>query len=112
MELMKSKIDSFNIPIMVGYNSKDGLIMMLDALKSKKFDQFESDLARLIPRSVNLEPDDERCKVLANKIRQFYLHGKQLSQETLDEFVDLNTDYHFTIFSYLGAELHAKYQNR
>lgn len=112
MELMKSKIDYFNIPIMMGYNSKDGLIMLLDALKSKKFDQFEGDLARMIPRSVDLAVDDDRCNILANRIRQFYLHGKALSQETLDDFVDLNTDYHFTIFAHLAAELHSKYQNR
>lgn len=112
MELMKSPIDSLNIPIMMGYNSKDGLIMLIDILKNKKIDQLENDLARLIPRSVNLATDDERCKVLANRMRQFYMNGKQLSQETLDDLVDLMTDYHFTIFSYLGAELHAKYQNR
>lgn len=109
---MKTQIDTRNIPVMIGYNSKDGLIMLIDALKSKKIDQFDEDLARLIPKSVNLAPDDHRCIAVANRMRQFYLSGKKLGKNTLDNFVDLLTDYHFTILAYLGAELHSKYQKR
>lgn len=87
---------------MMGYNSKDGLIMLIDALKNNKFEQYEDDFAVFIPKSVNLPVDDVRCKVLANQMRDFYLDG----------FVDLLTDYHFTILSYLGAELHSRFQNR
>lgn len=97
---------------MMGYNSKDGLIMLIDALKNNKFEQYEEDLTVFIPKSVNLPVDDERCKVLAKKMRDFYLNGGKLCEDTLDGFVDLLTDYHFTILSYLGAELHSKYQNR
>lgn len=109
---MKAPIDSLSIPIMMGYNSKDGLVMLIDAVKNKKLDQFDNDLARLIPRTINLAVDDERCKQLANKMREFYFSGKKICHDTLDDLVDLFTDYHFTIFSYLAAELHARYQNR
>lgn len=97
---------------MMGYNSKDGLIMLLDALKNDKFESFEEDFARFVPKSIDLSVDDDRCRVLANRMRKFYLNGAKLSEVTLDEFVDLLTDYHFTILSYLGAELHSRYQNR
>lgn len=97
---------------MMGYNSNDGLIMLIDALKGNKFEQFDEDLARLIPKSVNLAPDDHRCIAVANRMRQFYLNGKKLDKNTLDGFVDLLTDYHFTILAYLAAELHSKFQNR
>lgn len=102
---------------MQGYNSKEGIVMLIDAVKNKKLDDIDNDLARLIPRSVDLAndmqtTDDERCKQLANHMRDFYFKGKRVSNDTLDELVDLNTDYHFTIFAYLSAELHTKYQNR
>lgn len=109
---MQTQVDKRNIPVMMGYNSKDGLIMLIDALKNDKFDAYEEDFARFIPKSVNLPVDDDRCRILANKMRTFYLNGAKLNEATLDEFVDLLTDYHFTILSYLGAELHSRYQNR
>lgn len=86
--------------------------MLIDAVKNKKLDDIENDLARLIPRSVDLSTDDERCRHLANRIREFYFKGKKVSHDTMNELVDLNTDYHFTILAYLAAELHARYQNR
>lgn len=97
---------------MMGYNSKEGIVMLIDAVKNKKLNEIEHDLARLIPKSVNLAPDDERCKQLANRIRDFYFKGKTVSLDTVDELVDLNTDYHFAILANLSAELHARYQNR
>lgn len=109
---MKSPIDDKNIPMMIGYNSKDGLVMLADAVVGDKLERFDNDLARLIPKSVNLAPDDERCKLLANRMRQLYLNGNRICDDTLDGFVDLYTDYYFSLFTYLVAELHAKYQNR
>lgn len=97
---------------MMGYNSKEGIVMLIDAVKNKKLEEIDNDLARLIPRSVNLAPNDERCKHLANRIREFYFDGMKLSTDTMNEFVDLNTDYHFGILACFYAELHARYQNR
>lgn len=109
---MQTQIDNACIPVMMGYNSKDGLLMLIDALKSNKFKQYQEDLGLFIPKSVDLPVNDERYKVVANKMRDFYLNGGKLDKNTLNGFVDLLTDYHFTIFSYLGAELHSRYQNR
>lgn len=96
----------------MGYTSKEGIVMLIDAVKNKKLEDIDNDLARLIPRSVNLATDDERCKHLAHRIREFYFKGKKVSRDTMNELVDLNTDYHFAILAYLTAELHARYQNR
>lgn len=112
LEMMKSPIDTKIIPIMMGYNSKDGLVMLPDALVGNKFERFDNDLARLIPRSVNLAPEDERCKLLATQMRQLYLNGNRICDDTLDGFVDLFTDYYFSLFTHLAAELFARYQNR
>lgn len=96
----------------MGYNSKEGIVMIIKNVKNKELDQIDNDLARLIPKSVNLASDDERCMYLAKRMKQFYFNGNKISNDTVEELVDLNTDYHFSIFSYLAAELHARYQNR
>lgn len=112
MDLMMKSVDTKNIPLMMGYNSMEGLLMLIDAQKNNKIEHFDEDLARFIPKSVNLAPQDERCNILAEQIRQFYLNGRKLNADTLDGFTNLLTDYHFTIHSYLAAELHARHQNR
>lgn len=109
---MQSPVDSISIPIIMGYNSKEGLLVLLAALRRNKLEEYETDLARLIPKSVNLPPDDKRCELVANKIRSFYLNDKKLCEETLNEFADLLTDHHFVICSYLAAEFHARHQSR
>lgn len=98
--------------MMMGYNSMDGLVILVDAVVGKKLELYDNDLERLIPKSVDLAPDDQRCKSLANRLRQFYFNGNRISAETLEGFADLYTDTYFSLFTYLSAELHARYQNR
>lgn len=97
---------------MMGYNSIDGLVILVDAVVGKKLELYDNDLARLIPKSVDLAPDDERCKLLANRLRQFYFNGNRICDDTLNGFADLYTDTYFSLFTYLAAELHARYRNR
>lgn len=96
----------------MGYNSMDGLVILVDAVVGKKLELYDNDLARLIPKSVDLEPDDERCKSLANRLRQFYFDGNRVCADTLEGFADLYTDTYFSLFTYLSAELHARHQHR
>lgn len=96
----------------MGYNSMDGLVILVDAVMGKKLELYENDLARLIPKSVDLAPEDERCKSLANRLRQFYFNGNRVCADTLEGFADLYTDTYFSLFTYLSAELHARYQSR
>lgn len=113
IELMRDAGNSSNIPILMGYNNKDGLFMFTDLCKTKKLEQIENDLARLIPKSLNVQFNDpERCQIVAQKMRDFYLSGKSICDETFDGFVDMLTDYHFGIFCALAVELHAKHQRR
>lgn len=98
--------------MMMGYNSIDGLVILVDAVVGKKLELYDNDLARLIPKSVNLAPNDERCKLVANRLRQFYFGGSRICDGNLNRFADLYTDTYFSLFTYLAAELHARYQNR
>lgn len=112
LKLMSTPSKSQQISIMIGYNSNEGLIMLPDALKIKKLQQLDKDLARMIPKSINLSVDDPLCQFVANEIRQFYFNGKTLSSDNANELADVMSDYHFVIGSHLTAELHARYQSR
>lgn len=115
MELASDVQTNPSIPIMMGYNSKEGLMMLPNAYKNERFKQLDQDLARMIPKSINVEntvKSDSNCTSIVNGMRKLYLNGEKLSDDKLDEFCDLLTDYHFAIGSYLAAELHAKYQKR
>lgn len=96
----------------MGYNSKEGLLMLTDTFRKNKIDQVENDLACLIPKSLGLDVHDSRCKQIEQRIREFYFSGRKICEETSDDFIDLLTDYHFSICSMLAVEFHAKYQKR
>lgn len=111
-DLMCDTLNAPNIPIIMGYNSKEGLLMLTDTFKRNKIVQVDNDLARLIPKSLSLDVHDLRCKQIEQKIREFYFSRRKIFKETSDEFIDLLTDYHFSICSMLAVYFHTKYQKR
>ncbi|XP_037041278.1 esterase E4 isoform X1 [Bradysia coprophila] len=108
LELM-NRPNSVQIPVMIGYNSAEGIITLLDIYK--KFDAYDKDIGRMIPRSLNVPNDSssqpESLK-LAELIRKFYFDGQTISKELLSEMSDLQTDYHFAIGAQLYAEMHCR----
>lgn len=78
----------------------------------KKLDTFDRDLARMIPRSVNIEPHDPKSLQIADEMRQLYFNGQKISMENLAGMGKLQTDYHFVIGTHLAAELHARNAER
>lgn len=86
--------------------------MLLDVIKNKKFEVYDRDLARLIPKSIDLNVDDPRCQQLANEIRTFYFEGRKITADTIKPLIDLMTDYHFALSMHLTAELYALHQRR
>lgn len=110
MELMNQQ-NLFNIPVMMGYNSEEGIITLADIYK--KFNLYEEDLAKMIPRSLNVpnESGSEReSQKLAELIRNFYFNGQTLSEKMLNEMSKLQTDYHFAIGAHFAAEMHSRRQ--
>lgn len=112
MELMNQQ-NRINIPVMLGYNSDEGIVTLLDVYK--KFDLYDKDLAKMIPRSLNVpnesSSDPEAIKI-GELIRDFYFDGQKLSKTVLNKMSKLETDYHFAIGAHLTAEVHATRQPR
>lgn len=110
IELMNRQ-NLINIPVMMGYNSEEGIITLYDIYK--KFNLYDKDIAKMIPRSLNIpneSPSEPESLKLGDAIRKFYFNGQKLSDKLLTEMSKLQTDYHFAIGSHLYAEMHSRRQ--
>lgn len=107
IDLLK-QTDLFDIPVMVGNTSAEGLIMVMNSRNKREV--FDKDFSRMIPTSVNLTQGSSSAVKLAEEIKEFYFKGKNYTEETDQEMCDLMTDYNFGIGLNLTAELHAKFQ--
>lgn len=103
------KSNTINMPIIMGNNSHEGIIMLLDSYK--KLDLYDSDLARMIPTSLNLQSNSPECEKIASEMRDIYFCGQPLNKHLLDNFINLHSDYHFGIGLHMSAELYARKQS-
>ncbi|XP_053689289.1 juvenile hormone esterase-like isoform X2 [Sabethes cyaneus] len=110
IDVIKTPNSISNIPLMLGANNREGTIMLLDAIK--KLDVYDKDLARLIPRTVNVSSNTLARKELGEEIKRFYFRGKSVCKETVIQLANLMGDYYFVIFNNACAELHARYQHQ
>uniref|UniRef100_A0A336L6Y7 CSON005915 protein n=1 Tax=Culicoides sonorensis TaxID=179676 RepID=A0A336L6Y7_CULSO len=103
--------NQIDIPIMMGVTEHDGMVMTTPHMK--RYHLWNKEPGRFIPRTVNVDGDiDEgECKVLGDEIKQFYFGDKPVSQSTFNQFMDFQTDYHFSIALQSAAEFHSRYQN-
>ncbi|XP_034478905.1 acetylcholinesterase-like isoform X2 [Drosophila innubila] len=108
LDLLLDKQRLQGMPVIMGYNSAEGLAMIVNA--RRKLDLYEKDLARLVPRNLIEKSQAPEAQEAANNMRQFYFNGQPLSLESLDNLVDLFTDYHFIIDMQLAAEIHVNCQ--
>lgn len=110
IDVMKTPNSISNIPLMMGVNNREGTIMLLDGIK--KLDLYDNDLARLIPRTVNVNPGTVASNELGEEIKKFYFGNQPVSKKTLPQLADLMSDYHFAILANVCCELHSRYQHQ
>lgn len=114
--ITKSSIDSLitqagqiNIPMMFGTNDGDGFPTLGGILARSSLEVFNDNLDFIIPRELKSK-STEKTEKLVNQIRQFYLNGRDLSKETMKEFVLISTDVDYLIAQTVTNELNVKYQ--
>lgn len=108
VDIIKEKKGQLNIPMIIGVNNGDG--MTQTAAYRRKLPMFASDMVRMIPLSVDIDPDSDDAKCLAGKIEKFYFGNQGLKPQTIPLFVELNTDFYFSVPMTIVNELYAKYQ--
>jgi len=110
MELMCKKDSLGKMPMIMGYNSAEGLAIVLKA--KQKLEAYEDDLARMVPRNMVVDPKAPEAQEAASDIRAFFFNGQALTKENMDNLVDLFSDYHFSMDLQHAAEIHASCQTQ
>ncbi|XP_055597462.1 esterase B1-like [Uranotaenia lowii] len=104
MELLRDP-DSFGMPIIIGWNSSDGSLELWSQLQH--LENVKGEPHRLVPRSLNVDFFGPQAKIIGEEILQHYFKDKELSEDTLIELMQLNSDrYGFTVYvlSYLMSQ--------
>ncbi|XP_037716092.1 esterase B1 [Drosophila subpulchrella] len=110
MELMCKKDSLGKMPMIMGYNSAEGLAIVIKA--KQNLEAYEDDLARMVPRNLVVDPQAPEAQEAASDIRAFFFNGQALTKENMDNLVDLFSDYHFSMDLQQAAEIHASCQTQ
>ncbi|KAJ0180164.1 hypothetical protein K1T71_004755 [Dendrolimus kikuchii] len=82
-----------NIPLLIGYNSHEGLLMLEGQLKKAEF--MNKNPSYLVPREIAEKVGMQKLQVFGDMVKSFYVGNKLLSNETAAEIVNMQTDTNF-----------------
>ncbi|KAJ0180162.1 hypothetical protein K1T71_004753 [Dendrolimus kikuchii] len=82
-----------NMPLLIGYNSHEGLLMLASQLKKAEF--MNRNPSYFIPREIAEKVGTRKLKIFGDMVKIFYFGNKSISNETAAEIVDMQTDIHF-----------------
>lgn len=105
LDLMHEKERLGGMPLLMGYNSGEGIAMIVPA--KRKLELYNEDLARMVPRNLVVKAEAPEAIQAAEDMRQFYFNGQDVTVENL---VDIFTDFYFNIDAQHAAEIHANCQ--
>ncbi|KAJ0180161.1 hypothetical protein K1T71_004752 [Dendrolimus kikuchii] len=82
-----------NMPLLIGYNSAEGLIMLEYQLKKAEF--MNKHPSYFIPREIAEKVEEQKLKSFGDRVKSFYVGNKSLSNDTAIEIINMQTDIHF-----------------
>lgn len=93
------------IPLMIGYNSGEGLIIVNDHVT--KLDVYNSEPSFYIQREVADRLTDEELVQYGQRVKKFYVGNRNITKEDLDVIRDIQTDIHFAFNTQRFAHLYS-----
>lgn len=98
------------VPYISGYNSEDGIFYADYAQMHKgHIENLNKNFQFVIPMDMNYPINSSESLEMAAKIKKFYFKEKELNEETMENFIDLYTDYAFLQKIEFSAHLIRKY---
>uniref|UniRef100_A0AAG5DGR7 Carboxylic ester hydrolase n=1 Tax=Anopheles atroparvus TaxID=41427 RepID=A0AAG5DGR7_ANOAO len=104
-----SEPDGIGIPIILGYNERDGMMVLIDAIKTLA--TYNAEPERFIPRTVAIDYFSTEARALGEEIREFYFGAKSVNRDTLNQLTDVFTDKYLLAYR-MTVELWARYQRQ
>ncbi|KAL0840751.1 hypothetical protein ABMA28_015935 [Loxostege sticticalis] len=93
------------VPLMIGYMSHEGLLMLNDRLK--KADVYNNNSHYLVPRDIAAKISEAKRKEFGERILRFYTGDKGMSAETAEGVVDMQTDINFAYNTHRFANFYS-----
>ncbi|XP_038210350.1 esterase FE4-like [Zerene cesonia] len=97
---------SLNIPLMIGYNNKEGMISV--PMEVAKLEYRNKIPSSYIPRSICNNITADKLNEFGKRIKEFYCNGKDFNAEDVDRVCSLLSDLYFVsaihIFTYNYAK--------
>ncbi|KAM3961914.1 juvenile hormone esterase-like [Aphomia sociella] len=81
------------VPLIAGYNSAEGLLMLSDHLM--KADFRNKNPKYLVPREIAQKVTERKTEEFGERIKKFYVGNKGFSNDTAEGIVNLQTDLNF-----------------
>ncbi|XP_047986516.1 juvenile hormone esterase-like isoform X2 [Leguminivora glycinivorella] len=105
--ILSNKICS--IPLMLGYNSAESIIMVQDRLKKQPI--YNKTPSFDVPREIVDKINQEKLIEMGDRIKQFYVGNRDYSSEDLKEMVQLLSDLHFVYNTHRFAYLYSRHNS-
>lgn len=93
------------VPLMLGYTSSEGLVMLQDQLK--KLDIMNKQPSFYVPREIARKVTKDKLKDLGQKIKRFYFGDSQISEATAQSIVNLQSDINFNYGTHRFAHFYS-----
>lgn len=93
------------VPIMIGYNSAEGLLMLSDHLSKADFRNKNPEY--LVPREISQKVPQDKTKEFGARIKKFYVGNNEFSNDTAEAIVNLHTDLNFAYSVHRFIHLYA-----
>lgn len=103
--LLEGKVNK--VPLLTGYNTAEGLLMVKDQLKKK--DMYNNKPSYLVPKQIVINVTEEKLQEFGERIKVFYFGNKRIGNETIQEIVDVQTDIHFKYHTHRFAYFYHKF---
>ncbi|XP_013196719.2 carboxylic ester hydrolase [Amyelois transitella] len=76
------------VPLMIGYNSGEGILTASDEIISDK----NNDTKYLVPREIARKISENKAREMGERIKQYYIGNQIFSNDTINEYVEMATD--------------------
>nr|XP_034837734.1 esterase E4-like [Maniola hyperantus] len=94
------------VPLMLGYNSAEGLYNLQDNLA--KLDIFNNEPSYYVPREVAEKISKKKLKKFGARIKKFYFGDKNITTDDMNTLAELLTDTDFSYNTHRFAHLYTK----
>ncbi|XP_023937834.2 esterase B1 [Bicyclus anynana] len=94
------------VPLMIGYNSGEGLIMT--QFHAALLDTYNNQPSYYVSKEIVDKISEEQLTDFGNRIKRFYVGDRDITKDDLATIRDMQTDIHFSYTTHRFADLYSK----